>query len=113
MYQRGLGVQQDFAEAVRLYRNAADQGEPLAQNNLGIMYATGQGIPKDNVQALMWFSLAASAGNQIAAGNRDKVVEFMSPTEIAEAQSLTRGWRPQPVSGPSILIRPLKAGSSP
>ena len=29
----------------------------------------------------------------------------------AEAQSLVRAWRPQPVSGPSILIRPVKTGT--
>ena len=75
------------------------------------MYATGQGIPEDYVQALMWFSLALSSGNQTAAGNRDKVVKFMSQGQIAEAENLAREWRPQPVSGPSILIRPLKAGT--
>jgi hypothetical protein len=52
-----------------------------------------------------------ASGNQTAAGNREKVVEFMNQAQIAEAQNLAREWRPQPVSGPSILIRPLKTGS--
>jgi hypothetical protein len=60
----------------------------------------------------MWFTLASSAGNQVAVGNRDKVVAFMDQTQIVEAQNMARAWRPQPVSGPSILIRPLNAGSS-
>ncbi len=111
MYQQGLGVPQDFAEAVRLYRHAADQGETLAQNNLGIMYATGQGIPQDHVQAYMWFSLSVSLGNQVATANRDKAVEFMNQAQIAAAEKLAREWRPQPVTGPSILIRPAKAAA--
>ncbi len=35
MFEKGLGVAQDYAEAVRLYRLAADQGLASAQFNLG------------------------------------------------------------------------------
>ena len=34
MYQNGLGVTQDDAEAVKWYRLAAEQGNTYAQNNL-------------------------------------------------------------------------------
>ena len=40
MYGAGLGVPQDYAEAVRWYRRAAEQGDASAQNNLGVMYCT-------------------------------------------------------------------------
>ena len=42
MYARGQGVPQDYAEAVKWYRLAADQGDARAQNNLGVMYANGR-----------------------------------------------------------------------
>lgn len=40
-------------------RKAAEQGNPEAQYNLGVMYAKGQGVPKDGGQALFWFRKAA------------------------------------------------------
>ena len=39
MYDRGQGVPEDDAEAVRWYRLAAEQGLASAQLNLGVMYA--------------------------------------------------------------------------
>ncbi len=43
MYDKGQGVPQDYAEAMRWYRSAAEQGNAKAQSNLGIMYLVGQG----------------------------------------------------------------------
>ena len=60
MYDTGQGVPQDYAEAVRWTRLAADQGHAEAQNNLGVMYGTGAGVPQDYVQAHMWHNLVAS-----------------------------------------------------
>ena len=39
MYDNGMGVPENDAEAVKWYRKAADQGYAEAQSNLGIMYA--------------------------------------------------------------------------
>jgi hypothetical protein len=39
-------------------RKAADQGNALAQFNLGSMYAKGHGVPQDYVFAYVWFDLA-------------------------------------------------------
>jgi len=47
MYNEGLGVPQDYKEAVRLYRLAAEQGHAEAQYNLGQMYRQGLGVPQD------------------------------------------------------------------
>ena len=42
----------DPREAVRLYRQAADRGNPLAQNNLGAMYEAGEGmLPRNDREA--------------------------------------------------------------
>ena len=49
----------DYAEAVKMFRLAADQGIAFAQINLGIMYAYGQGVPQDYVEAVKWYRLAA------------------------------------------------------
>ena len=51
MYDTGVGVAQDAAEAVRWFRLAAEQGDALAQFDLGVMYATGGGVPQDDAAA--------------------------------------------------------------
>jgi hypothetical protein len=69
MYAKGQGVAQDYAEAVRWYLMAADQGDAPAQNNLGFMYANGQGVLQDFAEAVRWYRLAADQGNSPAQNN--------------------------------------------
>ena len=54
---------QDYAEAVKGYRLAAEQGHARAQNNLGVMYEFGDGVPQNYAEAVKWFHLAAEQGN--------------------------------------------------
>lgn len=53
----GIGVQQDYTEAVRLYRLAAAQGNESAQVQLGHCYYEGLGVEKDPVEAVRLFRL--------------------------------------------------------
>jgi TPR repeat protein len=53
-------VPQDYAEAARWYRRAAEQGDAQAQYNLGLAYARGEGATQNAVDAHMWFNLAAA-----------------------------------------------------
>lgn len=94
-YDNGRGVPQDYAEAVKWYRRAAEQGYAGAQNNLGFMYGNGHGVPQNYVLAHMWFNLAASQGHELSlgsadgeSGNRDKIAKRMTPAQIARAQAL-------------------------
>ena len=59
MYADGEGVTQDYAEAVRWYRQAAEQGLASAQYNLGGMYTIGDGVPEDDAEAVRWYRKAA------------------------------------------------------
>ena len=90
MYDKGEGVPEDDAEAVRWYRRAAEQGDAYAQSNLGAKYGKGEGIPEDRVQAYAWFSIAAAQGSESAMENKEIIARVMSSTEIAEAQKLSR-----------------------
>ena len=54
MYDQGYGVPQDYAEAMKWFRKAAEQGDADAQYNLGVMHAQGYGVPQDFVLAHMW-----------------------------------------------------------
>ncbi|MEI6557589.1 MAG: hypothetical protein WCO00_04220 [Rhodospirillaceae bacterium] len=88
-------LQGDYATAFSLWRPLADQGDGMAQTNLGILYARGQGVSQDFVRAYMWLSLAASYGNSEGARYRDIVVGHMTPDQIADAQRLSREWHPR------------------
>jgi TPR repeat protein len=57
MYDEGDGVPENDVEAVRWFRLAAEQGNALAQYNLGLMYANGRGVPQTNLRAYVWFSV--------------------------------------------------------
>ena len=62
-YYFGHGVQRDYAEALKWFRKAADQGDADAQNGLGLMYREGHGVQQDYAEALKWFRKAADQGN--------------------------------------------------
>jgi TPR repeat protein len=49
----------DYQKALRLIRPLANDGDAVAQFNLGLMYATGQGLQQDNAAAASWFRKAA------------------------------------------------------
>ncbi len=41
----------------------AEQGNPIAQFNLGLMYDNGEGVPQDYQAAVKWYTLAAKQGD--------------------------------------------------
>ena len=61
-YAQGKGVPQDMAEALRLYRQAADRGSASAQFNLGMMYELGRGVAPDAATAFSYYLKAAEQG---------------------------------------------------
>ena len=63
MYKKGLGVPQDYAETLKWYRLAANQGHTNARFNLALMYDKGEGVLKDFVEAAKWYRLAADRGD--------------------------------------------------
>jgi TPR repeat protein len=93
-YAKGEGAPQDYAEAMIWFRKAAEQGHPVAKLYLGVMYAEGRGVPQDYVRAHMWFSLSAAQGEQKAVKALDMAERRMTPAQIAEAQKLSREWKP-------------------
>jgi hypothetical protein len=99
MYASGRGVPQDYAEAGKWYRRAAEQGQQGDQFMLGRMYYVGRGVPQDYVQAHMWYNLAAAGQpgrtRDVAVGGRDEIAKLMTPEQIAEAQRLAREWKPK------------------
>ena len=62
-YDKGLGVEKDYAESVKWFRKAAEQDHARAQFNLGGSYHSGIGVGKDYEEAVKWFRKAAEQDN--------------------------------------------------
>ena len=92
MYDKGYGVPQNFIEAVKWYKKAAEQGNASAQNNLAFLYDKGYGVPQNFIHAHVWYNLAATRGSKLAADGRDNVAKKMIPAQVAEAQQLAKTW---------------------
>jgi hypothetical protein len=102
MYEKGLGTYRSYPEAAQWYRTCANQGLWEGQMELGFLYADGKGVPKDLVLAYMWLNLAAASAPQndfVSMANdiakqRDALASTMTREQIAEAQRLSREWKP-------------------
>ena len=96
MYYRGHGVLQDYVEAMKWFRKAAEQGKAHAQWYLGEMYAKGEGVTQDEVEGYAWYLLAnvktpaeAGAGEKISALEEILTAEQMEKAK-ARAVELQR-----------------------
>ena len=68
-YNGTNGKQNDYSEAVKWYRKAAEQGDATAQYNLGVCYEKGRGVPQDYSEAVKWYRKAAEQGDATAQYN--------------------------------------------
>ena len=79
--------------AIKWYRLAAGQGNGSAMCRLGDNYEDGRGVSQDYVQAYMWYSLAADNGVPFAEKACARVASQMTPSQVAESQTLARNWK--------------------
>jgi uncharacterized protein len=95
MYGVGDGVPQDLPVAASWYCKAAEQGSGIAKYNLGVMYCNAS-HPwfQDLVVGYMWLELAAMDDARWGT-YRDSVSKLLTPAQIAEAQKLSREWKPK------------------
>lgn len=69
LYDSGLGVTQDYGQAMAWYKRAASAGSAAGAFNVGVLYDSGLGVAKDAKQAASWYGRAASRGFARAAYN--------------------------------------------
>jgi hypothetical protein len=62
-------VPQNYPEAVKWYKLAAEQEVAPAQCNLGLCYQTGRGVQQSTPDAVRWFIRAARQGDKTAQHN--------------------------------------------
>jgi len=67
MYEKGRGVERDFAAALKWYRPAAEKGDAESQYRLSVAYGYGLGgVEKDETKAIEWLRKAAENGQKRA-----------------------------------------------
>ena len=64
-FKKGLAayLAEDYPEAVRWHRQAAEQGNAPAQYYLGLMYNLGRGVAQNYAEAVRWYRKAAEQGD--------------------------------------------------
>ena len=62
LYERGLGVPQDYGKALKWYKLAAKKSLPEGEYNVGLLYHYGYGVAKNQSEARKWFEKAARKG---------------------------------------------------
>ena len=65
MYVSGRGVKEDNFEAVKWYRQAAEQGNAKAQSMLGVAYLFGEGVQVNKSLAKEWLGKACDNGEKV------------------------------------------------
>ncbi len=63
-FQAGMAAhdREDYATALREWQPLAEQGDALAQYQVGMLYHKGRGVPQDDRQARKWYAKAAAQG---------------------------------------------------
>ncbi len=64
-YQKGLDAYNsgNYTTALREWKPIAEQGNALAQSNLGVMYERGEGVVQDYKEAVKWYRKSAEQGD--------------------------------------------------
>jgi TPR repeat protein len=81
-----LELRNKVAEAVPLYRQAAEQGLPEAQLCLAGCYLQGRGVEKDLAESYKWVALSQPGGLPMSTNALKVLTQKMTHEEIAEGQ---------------------------
>lgn len=91
-YFQGSVVNKDEKAGYRLLLQAANQGLPKAQFQMGEYTASQGNRPGDYIVAYMWFALAERNGYKQSKKKIKELAGRMSVENIAEAQARAQNW---------------------
>lgn len=98
LYDSGLGIDRNAAEAAYWYRQAAMNGHVDAQYNLGVAYSRGDGVERDMADAARWWRAAARTGNLNAQFNLG-LIYMRGKGVAADAAEASHWWRMSATQG--------------
>ncbi len=109
-YETGQVVPQNYEEAAKWYRAAAEQECAPAQCNLGLCYETGRGVPQNVREAVRWFCRAARAGDKTAQHNLGVYYATLEAAEAATAEAAILEGEEDPESADDPALSEPSAG---
>ena len=80
----------NYAEAVKWYRKAAEQGGAKAQYNLGLCYHKGIGVEHSHTEAVKWWRKAAEQG--LVNAQHDLGVSYATGTGVEQSYTEAVKW---------------------
>ena len=75
-YENGLSVVENYSEAMKWYRKAAQGDSIAALYNIGSLYEAGLGVTRDMVEARKWYEQAAAKGYTAAEIRIEQIKEL-------------------------------------
>ena len=85
-YTAGTGTPQDYAEAEKWYRKAAELELHAGMEALGIFYQLGQGVEQDRVEAQSWYYVAEELSPKFEGFLTAVNAKYMNAAELEEAR---------------------------
>lgn len=95
MCEGGYGVPQNYGEAVKWFRLAAEQGYTSAQKALGDMYAHGRGVSQNNAKAREWYRRAESGERKHRAEVKEEHLNWAAKVLKISRDDLDAGKGPE------------------
>ena len=62
-FSENISLEESYKKAAYWYNKAAEQGNPVAQYNIGAFYYKGLGVKQSDSKAFYWWKKAAEQGN--------------------------------------------------
>jgi len=95
LYAEGEGVEQNWVEAVKWYRKAAEQGHDLAQFKVGLSYQNGKGVPQSDTEAYVWLNISSENGAPLNGRGRagklaDEIRVSLSASQLEQAENIAK-----------------------
>lgn len=83
VYNEGVKLYEmgDLEGAFQKYKEAAECGDKMAQNNLGVCYSKGEGVEKNKAEAIYWYRQSAEQGEVLAMLNLGICLLDSNPSE--------------------------------
>jgi TPR repeat protein len=81
---------QEYAKAAASFRQAAEQGLPQAQFQLGELLKDGKGVGQDKFEAYVWLLVSLNGGNQAASSDVAFLEGDLGSTQVEKAKSRAR-----------------------
>jgi TPR repeat protein len=80
----------DYVNAAPMFRKAALQGIPLAQQQFADLLKDGKGVNADKFQAYVWLLVSYQAGNQAAASDLSALEPALGTNQVTLAKNKAR-----------------------